>query len=64
MKKKEMKLIQAEVKAMQKKIADAGWKPLSCDKWGSNHFLKFGTDRLYKKEGQMLCKNCVLEELK
>ncbi len=64
MKKEEMKQIQVEVKAMQKKIADAGWISHTCDNWDTNHLLKLGADRLYKKEGRILCKNCILTEEK
>jgi len=59
-KKKNYKRIRVEVKARLKRIADMGWKPLACDKYHIDHFLKFGADSLYKKDGEILCRNCIL----
>lgn len=64
MDKAEMKKIREQVKQNAKMMKEAGWKSMMCDNYGRDHFLKSGADRLMKKDDRILCRNCVLEEVK
>lgn len=63
MDKVKMKKIREQVKQNAERMRKAGWEPLSCDNYKIDHFLKSGADRLITKDGRILCRNCVLEEI-